>query len=119
MNRKQLHRSLDWATKKLKCAEKKEATTAKKLTAAKAQCTVLAKLAQERQKEGHLAHHQAESEVNAIHKETEKKLNLAACEIATAKRISDDAVSIAHDKIIAERGFHLAKAKATAVTTCK
>ncbi len=53
MNRKQLHRSLDWTTKKLKCAEKKEATTAKKLTAAKAQCTVLAKLTQERRKEGH------------------------------------------------------------------
>ncbi len=74
---------------------------------------------QERRKEGHLAHHQAESEVNAIHKETEKKLNLAACEIATAKRMSDDAVSNAHDKIIAEQGFHLAKAKATAVTTRK
>ncbi len=64
-----------------------------------------------------MAHHQAESEVNAIHKEAEKKLNLAACEIATAKRMSDDAVSNAHDKIIAEQGFHLAKAKATAVTT--
>jgi hypothetical protein len=110
---------LDWTTKKLKCAERKEVTTAKKLTAAKAQCTVLAKLAQEWQKEGHLAHHQAESKVNAFHKETEKKLNLAACEIATAKRMSDDAVSNAHDKIIAERGFHLAKAKATAVTTHK
>ncbi len=72
MKRTQLHRSLDWTTKKLKCAEKKEATTMKRLTAAKAQCTVLAKLAQERQKEGHLAHHQAESKVNAIHKETEK-----------------------------------------------
>jgi hypothetical protein len=119
MNRKQLHRRLDWTTKKLKCAEKKEATTANKLTAAKAQCNVLAKLAQERQKEGHLAHHQAESKVNAIHKETEKRLNLAACEIATAKRMSDDAVSNAHDKIIAEQGFHLAKAKATAVTTRK
>jgi hypothetical protein len=117
MNRKQLHRSLDWTSKKLKCTEKKEATTAKKLTAAKAQCTVLAKLTQERQKEGHLAHHQVESKVNAIHKETEKKLNLAACEIATAKRISDDAVSNAHNKIIAEQGFCLAKAKATAVTT--
>jgi hypothetical protein len=46
MNRKQLHRSLDWTTKKLKCAEKKEATTAKKLTAAKAQCNLLAKLVQ-------------------------------------------------------------------------
>ncbi len=102
MNRKQLHRSLNWTTKKLKCAEKKEATTAKKLTATKAQCTVLAKFAQEWQKEGHLAHHQAESKVNAIHKETKKKLNLAACEIATAKRMSDDAVSNAHDKIIAE-----------------
>jgi hypothetical protein len=97
MNRKQLHRSLDWTTKKLKCAEMKEAKTVKKLTAAKAQCIVLAKLAQERRKEGHLA----------------------VCEIKTAQRIADDAVSNAQDKIIAERGFHLAKAKATAITTCK
>jgi hypothetical protein len=130
MNRKQLKSSLDWTTKKLKCAEKNEATTAKKLTAAKALCTVLAKLAQEQQKEGHLAHLQAESKINAIHKETEKKLNVAACEIATAKRMTDDAVSNAQDKIIAKRGihqdkiiaeraFHLAKANAMAVTTCK
>jgi hypothetical protein len=61
MNRKHLHHSLDWTTRKLKCTEKKEVTTAKKLTAAKAQCTVLAKLVQEWRKEGHLAHHQAES----------------------------------------------------------
>ncbi len=66
MNRKQLYCSLDWTTKKLKCEEKKEVTTVKKLTSTKAQCTVFAKLAQERQKEGHLAHHQAESKVNAI-----------------------------------------------------
>jgi hypothetical protein len=80
---------------------------------------LIAKLTQEWQKEGHLAHHQAESKVNAIHKETEKRLNLAACDIATAKRMSDDTVSNAHDKIIAEQGFHLEKAKAIAVTTCK
>ncbi len=59
------------------------------------------------------------SKVDAIRKETEKRLNLAVCEIATAKRMSDDAASNAHDKIIAERGFHLAKAKTTAVTTHK
>ncbi len=53
-----------------------------------------------------MAHLQAESKVNAIHKETEKKLNVAACEIATAKRMSDDAVSNAQDKIIAKQGFH-------------
>ncbi len=57
--------------------------------------------------------------MNAIHKETEKRLNLAVCEIAAAKRMTDDAVSNAYDKIIAEQGFHLAKAKAKAVTTCK
>jgi len=81
LKRKQLIRSLDWTTKKLKCAEMKEATTAKKLTAAKAQCIVLAKLAQERRKEG----------------------RLAACKIKTAQRIADDAVSNATKELLLQQ----------------
>jgi hypothetical protein len=52
-------------------------TESKKLIESRAQCTVLAKLAQERHKEGNLAHLQAERCVNAICDKSEKRLNLA------------------------------------------
>ncbi len=57
-------------------------TTSKKLTAAKAQCTILAKLAQDRRNETNLAQQKATSEVNAIRAEAEKRLHVAECEIA-------------------------------------
>jgi hypothetical protein len=69
MNKKQLHCSLHSTTKKLICAKKKATTTAKKLSAAKAQCTIIAKIAQDRCKESDLAHQKAEIEVNAIRDE--------------------------------------------------
>ena len=96
MNKKQLHRSLHSTTKKLICAKKKATTTAKKLSAAKAQCTIIAKIAQDRRKESNLAHQKAESEVNAIR--DEMKITKALC---------DNAVSEAHDKVIAERFYSL------------
>ena len=82
MNKKQLHRSLHCTTKKLVCAKKKAVTTSKKLTASKAQCTILAKLAQDRRKESNLAHQKATSEVNAIRAEAEKSIHFAESEIA-------------------------------------
>ncbi len=78
MNKNQLHCKPDRSAKKLKCAKKKAVTESKKLIASRAQCTVLAKLAQERRKEGNLAHQQAERYVNAIHDRSENMLNLAA-----------------------------------------
>ncbi len=102
MNKKQLHRKLDWSAKNFKCVEKKVVTESKKLIAARAQFTVLAKLAQEQCKEGHLAHHQAERDVNAICDKSEKMLHLAACKIAAAKTFSDNALAEAHAKLIAK-----------------
>ncbi len=119
MNKKQLHRSLHCTTKKLICAKKKAVTTSKKLSAAKAQCTILAKLAQDRCKESNLAHQTAKSEVNAIRDEAEKRLHVAECEIAAAKELCDKAVAEAHDKIIIERVFVSTKAKAKAAMTRK
>jgi hypothetical protein len=102
MNKKQLHRSLHCTMKKLGCVEKKVETTSKKLTASKAQCTLLAKLAQDRRKESNLAHQKATSEVNAIRAEAEKSLHFAEFEIAAAKELCHKAVAEAHDKIIVE-----------------
>ncbi len=85
-------------------------TTSKKLTAVKAQCTILAKLAQDRCKESNLAHHKATSKVNAICAEAEKRLHVAECEIADAKELCDKSVAEAEHKIIVERVFVSTKA---------
>ena len=119
MNEKQRHWSLHCTKKKLVCAKKKAVTTSKKLTAAKAQCTILAKLAQDRRKESNLAHQKATSEVNAIRAEAEKRLHVSECEIADAKELCDKSVAEAQHKIIVERVFVSTKAKAKAAITRK
>ena len=103
MNKKQLHWSLHCTTKKLICVKKIAVTTSKKLSAAKAQCTILAKLAQDCCNESNLAHQKATSEVNAIRAEANKSLHFAESEIAAAKELCHKAVAKAHDKIIVER----------------
>ena len=108
MNKKQLHRSLHCTTKKLICAKKKATTTAKKLSAIKAQCTTLAKIARDRRKESNLAHQNAESKVNAI-----------CDEMAVAKALCDNAVAKANAKVIAERVVLSTQAKAKAAVTRK
>ena len=105
--------------KKLVCAKKKAMSTSKKLSAAKAQCTILAKLAQDRCTESNLAHQKATREVNATHAEAEKSLHFAECEIAAAKELCHKAVAEAHDKIIVERVYVSTKAKAKAAITRK
>ena len=119
MNEKQRHWSLHCTKKKLVCAKKKAVTTSKKLTAAKAQCTILAKLAQDRRKESNLAHQKATSEVNAIRAEAEKRLHVSECEIADAKELCDKSVAEAQHKIIVEQVFVSTKAKAKAAITRK
>jgi hypothetical protein len=119
MNKKQLHRSLHCTTKKLICAKKIAMTTSKKLSATKAQCTILAKLAQDCHKESNLAHQKATSEVNTICAEAIKSLHFAESEIAAAKELYHKAVAKAHDKIIVEGVFVSTKAKANAAMTCK
>jgi hypothetical protein len=94
MNKKQLHRSLHSTIKKLICAKKTATITAMKLSATKAQCTIMAKIAQDCRKESNLAHQKAESEVNAIRDE-----------MKIAKALCDNAVSEAHDKVIAKQVF--------------
>ena len=105
--------------KKLGCAEKKVETTSKKLTASKAQCTLLANLAQDRRKESNLAHQKATSEVNAICAKAEKSLHFAEFEIAAANELCHKAVAEAHDKIIVEQVYVSTKAKAKAAITWK
>jgi hypothetical protein len=105
--------------KKLGCVEKNVETTSKKLTASKAHCTLLAKLAQDRRKESNLAHQKAMSEVNAIRAKAEKSLHFAEFEIAAAKELCHKAVAEAHDKIMVERVYVSTKAKAKAAITRK
>ena len=105
--------------KKRGCAEKKVETTTKKLTASKAQCTLLTKLAQDCCKESNLAHKKATSKVNAIRAKAEKSLHFAEFEIAAAKELCHKAVAEAHDKIIVERVYVSTKAKAKAAITRK
>ena len=116
MNKKQLHRSLHHTTKKLICAKTKATTTAKKLSAAKAQCTIIAKIAQDRCKESNLAHQNAESKVNAIR--DEMAIAKALCDNAIAEA-HVNAVAKAHVKVIAERVFLSTQAKAKAAVTRK
>ncbi len=94
-------------------------TTAKKLSAAKAQCTTLAKIARDRRKESNLAHQNAESKVNAIRDEAEQRLHVAECEIADAKELCDKAVAQAQEKIIVERVIASTNAKAKSAMTRK
>jgi len=115
----QLHQSLHCTTKKRICAKRKAVTTSKKLTSAKAQCTILAKLAQDRRKESNLAHQKATSEVNVIRAEAEKSVHFAESKIAAAKELCHKAVAEAHDKIIVEQVLVSTKAKAKAAITWK
>jgi hypothetical protein len=112
MNKKELCRSLDSSTTKLKCSERKVETTTKKLYAANAQSTVLVKLAQEQRKEGYLIHEQAEIDVNAIRLESENSLHVAMCKIAAI-------ISESHNAIIGERAINAAKYKSKAAVACK
>ena len=80
-------------------------TTSKKLSAAKAQCAILAKLAQDFPKESNLAHQKAKIELNYSRDEAEKRLHVAESEIAASKELCHKAVAEAHDKFIVERVF--------------
>ena len=89
----------------------------KKLHVATNQCKTLAALAQGRRRESNLACHQAKCLVDGMRDEMTTILQQAARDVAAAKSEADDIINKSTEAlskvIIAERGYHHAKALAT------
>ncbi len=101
----QLLRRLNESEKKRKIAKDKVDLTTKKHCVASDECKILAALAQEQQREGNLAHQEADHRISDAHAKIESRICQAACDVSATKTDAPDAIAASHKQVLAEHGY--------------